>query len=76
MNQLRTPMQPLNFQNIDLNGSVVINDRRGEHYHMVTGATKPLHRQSSNKTTTTPNEHPFHTTKSFPQNTQNATRIN
>ena len=46
------------MQNIDLNYSVVINeDRRGEDYHMVTGATKPLHRQSSNNTKTTHNEH-------------------
>ena len=58
MNELRTPMQPLNIQNIDLKESVVINeDRTGEDYHMVTGATKPLHRRSSNNTTTTHNEH-------------------
>ena len=52
-------MQPLSIQNIDLNDSVVINeDRTGEDYHnMVTGATKPLHRQSSNNTTTTHSEH-------------------
>ena len=32
--ELRTPMQPLNIQNIDLNDSVVINeDRIGEDYH-------------------------------------------
>ena len=56
--ELSTPMQPLNTQNIDLYDSVVINeDRTGEDYHMVTGATKPLHRQSSNNTTTTHNEH-------------------
>ena len=58
MNELRTPIQPLIIQNIDLNDSVVINeDRTQEDYHMVTGATKPLHRQSSNNTTTTHNEH-------------------
>ena len=58
LNELRTPMQPLSIQNIDLNDSVVINeDRTQEDYHMVTGATKPLHRQSSNNTTTTHNEH-------------------
>ena len=58
LNELRTPIQPLSIQNIDLNDSVVINeDRTGEDYHMVTGATKPLHRQSSNNTTTTHNEH-------------------
>ena len=58
LNELRTPMQPLSIQNIDLNDSVVINeDRKQEDYHMVTGATKPLHRQSSNNTTTTHNEH-------------------
>ena len=57
LNELRTPMQPLSIQTIDLNDSVVINeDRTGEDYHMVTGATKPLHRQSSNNTTTH-NEH-------------------
>ena len=57
-NELRTPIQPLSIQNIDLNDSVVINeDRAQEDYHMVTGATKPLHRQSSNNTTTTHNEH-------------------
>ena len=57
LNELRTPIQPLSIQNIDLNDSVVINeDRTGEDYHMVTGATKPLHRQSSNNTTTH-NEH-------------------
>ena len=56
--KLRTPMQPLNIQNMHLDDSVVINeDRIGEDYHMVTGATKPLHRQSSNNTTTTNNEH-------------------
>ena len=56
MNEVRTPMRPLNIQNIDLYDLVVINeDRRGEDYHMVTRATKPLHRQSSNKTTTTHN---------------------
>ena len=33
-NELRTPMQPLSIQNIDLNDSVVINeDRTGEDYH-------------------------------------------
>ena len=48
----------MNIQNIDLNDSVVINeDRIREDYHMVTGATKPLHRQRSNNTTTTHNEH-------------------
>ena len=58
LNELRTPIQPLNMQNINLNDSVAINeDRTGEDYHMVTGATKPLHRQSSNNTTTTHNEH-------------------
>ena len=58
LNELRTPMQPLSIQNIDLNDSVVINENRTEEdYHMVTGATKPLHRQSSNNTTTTNNEH-------------------
>ena len=58
LNELRTPMQPLCIQNIDLNDSVVINeDRTQEDYHMVTGATKPLHRQSSNNTKTTNNEH-------------------
>ena len=32
--ELRTPMQPLNIQNIDLDDSVVINeDRTGEDYH-------------------------------------------
>ena len=57
-NELRTPIQPLSMQNIDLNDSVVVNeDRTGEDYHMVTGATKPLHRQNSNNTTTTHNEH-------------------
>ena len=53
MNELRTPIQPLSMQNINLNDSVIINeDRTGEDYHMVTGATKPLH-----NTTTTHNEH-------------------
>ena len=34
MNELRTPIQPLSIQNIDLNDSVVINeDRTGEDYH-------------------------------------------
>ena len=34
MNELRTPMQPLGMQNIDLNDSVVINeDRTVEDYH-------------------------------------------
>ena len=34
MKELRTPMQPLGMQNIDLNDSVVINeDRTGEDYH-------------------------------------------
>ena len=34
LNELRTPMQPLSIQNIDLNDSVVINeDRTGEDYH-------------------------------------------
>ena len=58
LNELRTPIEPLSIQNIDLNNSVVINeDRTGEDYHMVTGATKPLHRQNSNNTTTTHKEH-------------------
>ena len=58
MNELRTPMQPLSIQNIDLNDSVTINENRiTEDYHMVTGATKPLHRQSSNNTTIPHNEH-------------------
>ena len=58
LNELRTPIQPLSMQNIDLNDSVVINeDRTGEDYHMVTVATKPLHRQSSNNKTTTHDEH-------------------
>ena len=36
MNELRTPMQPLNIQNIDLNDSVVINENRtGEDYHNI-----------------------------------------
>ena len=57
LNELRTPMQPLSMQNIDLNDSLVINeDRTQEDYHTVTGATKPLHRQSSNNTTTTHND--------------------
>ena len=34
LNELRTPIQPLSMQNIDLNDSVVINeDRTGEDYH-------------------------------------------
>ena len=34
LNELRTPMQPLSIQNIDLNDSVVINeDRTQEDYH-------------------------------------------
>ena len=58
LNELRTPIQPLSMQNIVLNDSVVINEVcTKEDYHMVTGATKPLHRQSSNNTTTTHNEH-------------------
>ena len=57
LNELRTPIQPLSIKNIDLNDSVVLNeDRTGEDYLMVTAATKPLHRQSSNNTTTTHNE--------------------
>ena len=55
---------------------------------MVTGATKPLHRQSSNNTTTTHNENliaePLNTQqdpvrifrRSFSYNTQNANCIN
>ena len=40
-NELRTPIQPLSIQNIDLNDSVVINeDRTGEDYH--TGVCKQL----------------------------------
>ena len=58
LNELRTPIQHLSIQNIDLNDPVVINeDRTQEDYHMLTGATKPLHCQSSNNTTTTHNEH-------------------
>ena len=58
MNELRTPIQPLSMQNIDINDFVVKNqDHTGEDYHMVTGATKPLHRQSTNNTTATHNEH-------------------
>ena len=58
LNELRTPIQPLSMQNIDLDDSVVINeDRTQEHYHMVTGATKALHRQSSKNTMRTHNEH-------------------
>ena len=58
MDELRTPIQSLNMQNIDLNDSVDMNeDRTGEDSHMVTGATKPLHRQNSNNTTTTHNDH-------------------
>ena len=54
MDEIRTLIQPLKIQNIDLNDSVVINENRtGEDYHMVTGAAKPRHRQSSNNTTTT-----------------------
>ena len=35
LSELRTPMQPLSIQNIDLNHSVVINkDRTGEDYHI------------------------------------------
>ena len=35
LNELRTPIQPLSMQNIDLNDSVVINeDRTGEDYHI------------------------------------------
>ena len=34
MNELKTPMQPLNIQNIDLNDSVIINENStGEDYH-------------------------------------------
>ena len=36
---------------------VINEDRTLDYYHMVTAATKPLHRQSSNNTTTTHNEH-------------------
>ena len=58
MKELRTPIQPMSMQNINLYDSVVINeDRTGEDYHMVAGATKRLHRQNSNNTTTTRNEH-------------------
>ena len=36
MNEFKTPMKPLNLQNIDLNDSVVINeDRIGEYYHNI-----------------------------------------
>ena len=36
LNELRTPIQNLSMQNIDLNDSVVINeDRTGEDYHNV-----------------------------------------
>ena len=35
LNELRTPIQPVSIQNIDLNDSVVINeDRTGEDYHI------------------------------------------
>ena len=35
MNELRTPIQPMSMQSIDLNDSVVINeDRTGEDYHI------------------------------------------
>ena len=35
LNKLRTLIQPLSMQNIDLNDSVVINeDRTGEDYHI------------------------------------------
>ena len=37
LNELRTPVQPLSMQNIELNDSVVINeDRTGEDYHNLT----------------------------------------
>ena len=37
LNELRTPIQNLSMQNIDLNDSVIINeDCTGEDYHMVT----------------------------------------
>ena len=40
LNELRTPMQPLSTQNIDLNNSVVINeDRTEEDYHRSKGLT-------------------------------------
>ena len=36
LNELRTPIQPLNMQNINLNDSVAINeDRTGEDYHSI-----------------------------------------
>ena len=43
MNELKTPMQPLNIQNIDLNYSVIINENRAEEdYHTIkNGNTYP-----------------------------------
>ena len=36
LNELRTPMQPLSMQNIDLNDSVVTNeDRTGDDFHII-----------------------------------------
>ena len=35
INELRTPIQPIGFQNIDLDDIVIVNeDRTGEDYHM------------------------------------------
>ena len=42
----RTPVQPISIKNLDLDDTVIVNeDRMGEDYHMVTGATKSLFSQ-------------------------------
>ena len=46
MNELRTPIQPLNMQNIDINDSVVINENRTrEDYHSREAGILVLHPQ-------------------------------
>ena len=51
MRDLRHPAKPIHQNDTTLDATVIFNEESDEEdYHMVTGANKPLHRQSSQNT--------------------------
>ena len=51
MKELGHPAKPIHQNDTTLDATVIFNEESGEEdYHMVTGANKPLHRQSSQNT--------------------------
>ena len=75
-NELRSLVQSISTKNLDLDDTVIMNEIRAERdYHMVTRATNPFQRQTSNNTTVSQNEHLIAEPKYPPQDPVNQTAL-